>query len=141
MTVDNGLGRWLSRWFMRVEAAGNILRIVYFGGIFLTTGASALQSYGLDQYTPYFIVVTSLGTLLFAYLYAEGGLFNQKNRDKKDMGDNFASPLMRIDDELIGAAVFAAVHGRPPDDDEQEAISEAVEQPWNNYRDGIEVDQ
>jgi hypothetical protein len=46
---------------------------------------------------------------------------------------------MRMDDELIGSSVFAAVHRRPPDEEEQEAISEAVDAPWREYRDGIEV--
>lgn len=107
----------------------------------LSTGLITLQQYGHGRFAWPLVVVTLGGTLVFTYLYTEGGVYNQQKRDHADIGTNYAGPTMRIDDELIGAAVFAAIHRRPPDDDEQAAIAEAVDRPWQAYRDGIQIEE
>jgi hypothetical protein len=81
-----------------------------------------------------------LGTPVFAYIYVDKGLFNRKNRENVDRGNNFATPRDKIDDVLIGAAVFGAVHGRQPDDEEIETIKEAVNKPWTEFRDGVDLE-
>jgi len=140
MTANNRVSRWVSRWLMRIQAAGSVLRIVYFGGILVTTGVSALNQFGHGRWAWPFVACVFLGTLTFAYIYAERGLFNQQNRDRNDVGSNFAGPTMYMDDAIIGAAVFAAREGRPPSEDEREAIEQAVAQQWHEYREGIDVD-
>lgn len=133
--------RRAARWLARLEAVAPMIRLGMLTMTGLSTALVALSSYGLSQYALPLVATTAIAGIAFTWLYAEGGVYNQKNRDKKDLGDNFASPLMRIDDELIGSAVFAAIHGRPPDEDEQAAIAEAVERPWREHRDGVEVNQ
>jgi uncharacterized membrane protein YeaQ/YmgE (transglycosylase-associated protein family) len=130
----------IARWLMRFEAAGNILRMVFLGVTAASTLTSALALIGYEQFAPIVLSIGLLGTAVFAFAYTEFGIYNRKNRERADVGTNWAGPGMRMDDELIGAAVFAAVHGRPPDTGEQEAISEAVDKPWREFRDGIEVD-
>lgn len=125
---------------MRIEAAGSVLRIVYFGGILVTTGVSALNQFGHGDWAWPFVGTVAIGTLSFAYVYAERGLFNQQNRDKNDVGSNFAGPTMLMDDVLIGTAIFAAQEGREPTAEEREAIKRAVRQQWHEYRDGVDVD-
>lgn len=133
--------RKAARWLARVEAVAPMVRVAMLTLTGLSTALVALKSYGLDRFAVPLVGLTLIGGIIGTYLYTEGGVYNQKNRDKKDLGDNFASPLMRIDDELIGSAVFAAVHQRPPDDDEQEAIANAVDKPWRQHRNGVEVDE
>lgn len=140
MTADNIVTRWVARWFMRFEAAGNILRIMLFGGTFLTTGLSALAQYGYGDYALQFIAAAILGTVAFAYYNTEGGIYNQKNRDKMDAGQNFAGPEQLIDDVLIGTAHFAAREKRAPTAEEQAAIRQAVAEQWSEFRDGIDLD-
>lgn len=125
---------------MRVEAAGTVLRLVYFAGILITTGVGALASYGYGSYAPHFVATVGIGTLVFSYAYAERGVYNQKNRDKADVGQNFAGPEMLMDNIQIGAAVFAAEHGRPPTPQEREAIEQAVGGTWSGHRDGVDID-
>ncbi|NUC75062.1 hypothetical protein HTZ84_22615 [Haloterrigena sp. SYSU A558-1] len=140
MTTDNLASRWLAKWFMRLEASGTLLRLILFGGTFLTTGLSALAQYGYGDYAPHFIVTVGTGTIAFAYYYTSGGIFNQKNRDKTDAGQNFAGPEQLIDDILIGTAHFAAREGRPPTDQEQAAIRKAVTDQWREFRDGVDIE-
>lgn len=133
--------RIAARWWARIEAVGPAIRIGLLGVTGLATSLSALKDYGLGRYALPAIGAAILLGMVATWQVTEEGVLNQKNRDKKDMGDNFASPLMRIDDELIGSAVFAAVHKRAPTDDEQEAIAEAVDKPWRQHRSGVEVDE
>lgn len=139
-TAERTPVRRAARWLARLEAVAPMIRLAMLTMTGLSTALVALSSYGLGEYAIPLVATTIVVGVAFTWLFTEGGVYNQKNRDKKDLGDNFASPLMRIDDELIGSAVFAAMHGRPPDDEEQQAIADAVERPWREHRDGVEVD-
>lgn len=131
----------LGRWVMRFEAAGQILSMTFQG----TTAVSALSGVlaygGFGDAVPYVLAVGVPGVFLFAYTYVEWGVYNRKNRERNDRGSNFARPQMRIDDELIAAGVFAAMHGRPPEGEETEAIEQALDQSYSKHRNGIEIEQ
>lgn len=77
--------------------------------------------------------------LVYTYLYTEGGVWNQVQRDKKDMSTNYSNPLMLMDDTLIGIGAFVAIEGRKPTPDERKMIEEAVREQWEDYRDGVDL--
>jgi hypothetical protein len=105
-----------------------------------STFSLVLQNAGMGEFVPYVGVLGVVGVVGFAYAYSEGGVWNQVARDKNDLSDNWAGPNMRIDDELIGKAVFAAVHKRPPKAEEARAIEETVDDGWRSHRDGVNID-
>lgn len=142
MTVNTGgpIRGWLARWLVRFEASQQIFRIAFLAVTAASTLTTALELIGQGWLAPYVLAVGVIGSPLFAYGYVESGVYNRKNRERMDVGTNFAGPSMRIDDELIGRSVFAAVHGRPPEGEEIDAISDAVEGGWAQYRDGVRLD-
>lgn len=142
MTVStNGPRRgWIARWLMRLEAAGSILRMGFLGVTAASTLTSALALVGLKSLAPVVLVAGVAGTFVFAYVYVELGIFNRKNRERVDRGNNFSRPDMRIDDEITAAGVYAAVHGEAPDGDDAEAIEQAVEEAFQKHRNGVDVE-
>ena len=130
----------IGRWLMRIQAVQGILQLVGISITAASTLTSALVQLGYTEFAPYILAAGVIGAPVFAWCYVELGLFNRKNRENVDRGNNFATPRDKIDDTLIGAAVFAAVHNRPPDDEELEAIKDSVEKPWREFRDGVELD-
>ena len=58
----------------------------------LSTATLTLRQYGHAEYAWPLIGVTLSGTLVFTYLYAEGGVWNQMSRDRQDLSSNFANP-------------------------------------------------
>lgn len=142
MTVDTDgpIRGAIARWIMRLEAAGNILRMSFLGITAASTLTSALALIGLEQFAPYVLGAGVAGTLVFAWCYVELGIFNRKNRERVDYGNNFARPDMKIDDEITGAAVFAAIHGREPDSQEKQAIENSVDDFWQKHRNGVDVE-
>lgn len=146
MTASNRLFRWVARWFMRIEAAGNILRIMLFGGTFLTTGLSALKQYGHDQYALPFIGAVGAGTLVFAYVYAEMGVYNQKNRDSADVGDNYSGPTMLFDGKIRARQLaylgYVLENGNDKSIEEiHEQMQELTEEQWLELRDGADIEK
>ena len=139
MTNTNPILQWFARWMARAQAVKDLVSTAMLVMTGLSTGLITLQQYGHGQYAWPLIAIVMLGVLLFTYAYAEFGIYNQQHRDHADFGKNYADPRMKINDELVGCAVFAALHGRPPSDDEQAIIEEAVDTPWHEYRDGIEL--
>lgn len=139
VATSGPLRGFIGRWLMRLQAAKGVVQMVSIELTAASTISLTLQNAGLGQYVPYVFGLAALGTPLFAYVYVDFGLYNRKNRENVDRGNNFATPRDRIDDTLIGAAVFGAVHGREPDDEELETIKDAVEKPWHEFRDGVDV--
>lgn len=140
VSTEGPIRGWLGRWVMRFEAAGQILQLGFQGVTAVSALSGVLALTGREWIVPFVLGAGVILAFAFAYAYVELGIFNRKNRERHDRGSNFAGPKMRIDDELIGAAVFAAVHGRPPDEEEAEHISEAVDRPWQEYRQGVSIE-
>jgi hypothetical protein len=138
--ATNGPVRGLAgRWLMRVQAVQGILQLFGIAVTAASTLTTALVSVGRGGLALPLLAVGLAGSPLFAWAYVELGLFNRKNRENVDRGSNFATPRDKIDDTLIAVGVFAAVHGRPPDNDELETIKGAIDGPWRDFRDGVEL--
>lgn len=141
MTVDTAgpLRGFIGRWIMRFEASGQILSMAFQGTTAVSALSGVLAYSGSEGVVPYVLAGGAISAFVFAYVYTEWGLFNRKNREKVDYGSNFARPDMRIDDEMTGAAVFAAVHGRTPDEEEAAAIEDSVDEAFRKLRNGVDV--
>lgn len=139
MTATRWWVRLIARWLARIDGVSGQIRMFSLGLTAFSTFSLVLQNFGLGHYVPGFGVGLFFGTLVFAYLYTEGGVWNQVARDRADMSGNFASPGMRIDDELIARGIRAAEKGEPLDDCEREAVVEELDHAWNRYRDGVNL--
>jgi hypothetical protein len=139
MTANRWWVRYGARWLARFKTTEGQLRSFSLAVTAFSTFSLMLQNAGYGQYVPHVGALAVIAWATYTFYYSEGGVHNQTQRDMVDLSTNFAGPTMRIDDEIIGCGVFAAVHGRPPDEEEREVISDAVDSPWKEYRDGIEV--
>lgn len=140
MTAERWWVRSAARWVARVDGVKGHLNLGFQAMTGVSLASGALKYFGYQRFVPHFLVVTVGLTLLYAYLYSEGGVWNQVERDQHDLSTNFSGPNMRMDNPLIGAAVFAAQEGRPPTEEEFAAIDDAVERYWYDYRDGVSLE-
>ena len=106
----------------------------------LSTATLTLRQYGHGEYAWPFIAVISVGTLLFTYLYTEGGVWNQMARDRQDLSTNFAGPSMRMNNELLARGILAAQEGRELSKQERLAIKGELDHAFSEYRDGIDLE-
>lgn len=141
MTVKTG-GRvrgLISRWLVRFEASQQIFRLVFLAVTAASTLTSALALLGMERYAPYVLGAGLVSSPIFAYAYVETGVYNRKNRERMDRGDNFAGPGMymgnAIQAKAIGAAIEAFRRGESP----ELAAKQAVKEEWSAYRDGVDV--
>ena len=139
-TADRWWVRVAARWLARVDGVSGQIRLAMLVMTGLSTATLSLRQYGLGEYAPVFIGVTGVGLAVFAYGYSEGGVWNQMARDRSDMSSNHATPRSKINTELTGVALFAALEGREPDAEERAAIEAAVDEQWRERRDGVELD-
>lgn len=141
---NNTAHRWwvrtLARWLARIDGVSKHLRLGFLAMTGISTTLIGLKDYGYGEYAWPVIITAAITGFLYAYLYAEGGVWNQVQRDRQDMAANFSDPPQLIDNVQIAAAVFAAHHGRPPTDDELTMLETAVREPWTDYRNGINVE-
>lgn len=129
----------LGRWVMRFEAAGQILSLTFQGTTAVSALSGVLAFVGYQAAVPYVLAAGALAVFGFAFAYVELGVYNRKNREKQDRGNNFAKPQNVIDDVMIGATVTAGLLGRELDESEREAIRSEAECHYEEYRDGIPI--
>lgn len=140
VSTEGPIRGFLGRWLMRFEVSRSIQGLFFQG----TTAVSALG--GVLSYAGYsglvlpILAVWLLSIPTLAYIIADGGILNRKNREKSDYGNNFATPRDVIDDTLIGVSYFAAKEGRKPTEEEREIIVEAVREQWSEFRNGVDLD-
>ncbi|MFB6197113.1 MAG: hypothetical protein ABEI52_02435 [Halobacteriaceae archaeon] len=140
MTADRWWVRLAARWMARVDGVSGQLRLAMLGLTGISTATLTLKQYGHSEFAWPLILVIGLGTIVYTYYYTEGGVWNQVNRDRVDLSDNYAGPTMRIDDELQARAVMAGLKGEALSEAEREAIQDELDQAFNEYRRGIDLD-
>lgn len=139
-TADRWWVRLAARWLARIDGVSGQIRLAMLIMTGLSTATLSLQQYGLGRYAMPFVGATGIVLLGFTWAYAEGGVWNQMARDRADLSSNHATPRAKINTELTGVAIFAALEGREPTADEREAIEKAVDAQWSERRDGVELD-
>lgn len=141
--MSNTAERWwvrlAARWLARVDGVSGQLRLAMLVMTGLSTATLTLRQYGYGELAWPLIIATGLGMLVYTYLYSEGGVWNQVQRDRADLSTNFAGPGMRMDDELIARGMKAADEGRELTDDERRAVKAELDDAWAEYRDGIDL--
>lgn len=140
MTVNTGgpVRGFLGRWLMRFEASGQIFNMAFLGITAASTFTSALALVGAQELAPYVLIAGVLASILFAFIYVEYGIYNRKNREKQDRGNNFAKPQNAIDDAIIARTILAAEKGRTLDDGEREIANKEALQGYYDFKDGID---
>jgi len=140
MTANRWWVRTAARWLARLDGVSGQLRLAMLGLTGVSTMSVALQNYGLGRYTPPLIVVIGVSGAAFAYLYTEGGVWNQMSRDRQDMSNNYAGPNGRIQAEIVARGLIAGEKGDELSEQERQAVSGEVESAFQEYRDGVELD-
>lgn len=132
---------FLGRWIMRFEASGQMLSLGFQGLTAVSALTGVLSLTGNERVVPIILGLAAVSMFGFAYAYVELGLFNRKNREKHDRGNNFSKPQNMIDDTMIGRSVLAAKQGRTLSDEEREAIEQEMRAAYRDYRNGIELEK
>ncbi|MDZ7850745.1 MAG: hypothetical protein U5K70_08100 [Halodesulfurarchaeum sp.] len=132
--------RLAARWLARVDGVSGMIRLAMLGMTGLSTATLTLRQYGHGEYAWPLIAVVMSGTLVFTYLYTEGGVWNQMSRDRQDLSNNFAGPSMRINDELLARALLAAQEKRELSETERQAIKTELDDAFDEYRDGLPLE-
>ena len=141
MTAQRWWVRLAARWLARLDGVASQLRLAMLGLTGLSTGVVALRDYGYREFAVPLVATVALGTVVYTYLYTEGGVWNQMTRDKRDMSTNYSEPNHRFLGEFIARAYLAAEKGEALDEDEREAIRDELDTAFREYRDGFDLDE
>ncbi len=140
MTANRWWVRVAARWLARVDGVSGMIRLAMLGLTGISTATLTLRQYGHGEYAWPFIGSVGAGTLIFTYLYTEGGVWNQMARDRQDLSTNFAGPSMRMNNELVARGILAAQENRELSEEEREAIKRELDEAFQEYREGIDLE-
>lgn len=137
MTADRWWVRHAARWLARVDGVSGQLRLALLAMTGVSTALVALRTYGYGRYAWPLIAATGVGALVFTYLYTEGGVWNQMQRDKQDLSGNWAGPPSRFNTAIQARGTAAALKGAELTEAEREAVDAEVADAWHKWRDGV----
>lgn len=140
MTADRWWVRRAARWIARVNGVKAHIQMASLAVTAFSTFSIMLQGFGLGRFVPYFGLLSAVIGVLYTYLYTEGGVWNQVQRDQADMSNNYADPNSRINAEMSTRALVAALQGNALDDGQREALEDELEDAFGELRDGVDVD-
>jgi len=139
MTAVRWWVRRTARWIARVNGVKAHIQMLSLAITAFSTFSLMLQGFGLGRYVPYVGAAAALLGVVYTYLYTEGGVWNQVQRDQADLSNNYADPNARINAELSTRGLLAALLGRPPTDEEVAAMQDELDAAFIDLRDGIDI--
>lgn len=140
MTAQRWWVRLFARWQARIDSVKGQIQAVSLAVTAYSTFSLLLQSVGLGRWVPVLGVGLLIGGPGYAYLFFEGGVWNQVSRDRADMSGNFAAPSSRINTEMSACGFYAAMQGRELTEQEREAIRTELDIVFTEHRDGIDLE-
>jgi len=140
MTAQRWWVRLFARWQMRIDSIKGQIQAVSLAVTAFSTFSLVLQNAGLSQFVLPLGIVLAICGPIYAYMFAEGGVWNQVARDRQDMSSNFASPNQRIGTELSALSLAAAMKGRELTEEERDAALSELDSAFERNRDGYDLD-
>lgn len=141
MTATRWWVKAFARWQARIDAIKGQIQAASLAVTAFSTFSLVLQGFGLGRYVPYLGAVLAILGPTYAYLFFEGGVWNQVSRDRADMSSNFAGPAGRISTEMNGRTLTAGMKERPLTEEERRAIKSEADAVFEEYRDGYDIEQ
>jgi len=141
MTANRFWVKAIARWLARVDGISGMLRLAMLGLTGVSTMSMTLRDYGLQRFVWPLIGAMGVATLLFAYYYTEGGVWNQVHRDKRDMSQDYSHPNLYISSFMTARALEAGQKGRKLTEEEREAMRKELSSAYVEMRDGMELEK
>jgi len=141
MTANRWWVRKIARWLARINGVKAHIQMVSLAVTAFSTFSIMLQGFGLGKYVPVVGIAAIVIGVAYTYLYTEGGVWNQVQRDQADLSNNYADPNARINAELSVRGIGAVLYQRELTEDEREAMQEELDAAFAEYRDGIVLDE
>lgn len=139
MTANRWWVKLAARWLARIDGVKGQVQMFSLAVTAFSTFSLVLQNAGYGHVVPWIAIGGVCIGILYTYLYTEGGVWNQVQRDRQDLSNNFAGPNSAIQAELNARTYAAAKFGRPLTDEEREAAQVEREATFTEHRDGLEI--
>lgn len=143
MTANRWWVRKAARWLARFKTTEGQLRSLSLAVTAFSTFSLVLQNAGFGEYVPVVGLCAVGGWITYSYLYAEGGVHNQTQRDMADLADNYTAPTMFLEKNIQGQQL-AYVLAQTTDmdlDEAQAQLQELTYEEWDAWRDGLSEDK
>lgn len=139
MTANRWWVKLAARWLARIDGVKGQVQMFSLAVTAFSTFSLVLQNAGYGHVVPWLGIGAVIVGIVYTYLYTEGGVWNQVQRDRQDLSNNFAGPNSAIQAELNARTYAAAKLGRPLEQEEREAARVEREATFMEHRDGLEI--
>lgn len=136
MTAVRWWVRMFARWQARIDSVKGQIQSISLAVTAFSTFSLVLQNAGLGRFVPYVGVLMAVVLPGYAYLYFEGGVWNQVARDRADGNSNFGSPSQWIGNEFTARMLAAWQKGDTLNEEERRVIEEEGRAVFEENRNG-----
>lgn len=131
-----------SKWLMRTQNAGRVLRMPLLGVTAVSTLVTALKDTALSSYTLPIVAVAGLSAVVFIWAYDKFQVLNIQNRWNADRSDNYIGPTTAIN-QIVNARQLSVLSRSISEDwsDEKtrKEMNRITEKTLSEFRNGIDL--
>lgn len=133
----------LSKWLMRTQQAGRVLRLPLYFITALSTTITALKGTVLENHTLMIAAIFGVAAMIFIWAYDRFQVLNIQNRWNSDRSDNFVGPNTAVNQMVNARQLVVLASGikdgksKPEIEDE---MREATLESLKRYRNGFDMD-
>ena len=132
----------VSKWIMRTQNAGTVMRIPLLGVTAVSTLVTALRGTAFQNYTMYIVGVFGVLAMIFVWAYDRFQVMNIQNRWNADRADNYVGPTT-VMNQLINARQFGvlsqSLNNNWSEEKTQEELEKVTRETVAEFRNGIDL--
>jgi len=141
MTATRWWVKLFARWQARIDSIKGQIQAISLAVTAYSTFSLLLQNSGYGEYVMPMGIILAIGGPVYAYLFFEGGVWNQVSRDRQEKSSNFASPSQKIGNELGAAGIVAGLQGRELTEKERNAMEHELERVFEKNWEGMDMEE
>lgn len=133
--------RMYARWMARVKGVQGQLSLLFQGMSGVGIASGAMKYLGAPLWVIGVLAVLFIvGLVWYVYTFSEEGIWNQVQRDRRDLSNNFAGPNGYIVSRIQAKAIVAGLQGAELSDEQEKAIEAMATEEFEALRDGVELE-
>lgn len=133
--------RMYARWMARVKGVQGQLSLLFQGMSGVGIASGAMKYLGAPLWAiGVFGVLFCAFLIWYIYTFSEEGVWNQVQRDRRDLSNNFAGPNGYIVSRIKAKAFVAGMQGEELSPEQEQAIEEVARKEFEQLRDGVELE-
>jgi hypothetical protein len=141
MTAVRWWVKWYARQLAKIDSVQGQLGLFFQGMTGVSVASGVLKFFGAPMWAiGGFVLLLAVLLAGYVHLYSVGGVWNQKQLDKRWLSNNWLGPNAVIVQNVGAKGIVAGIKGRELTDEERDAVEGEILRASSELLEGIDIE-